>query len=92
MSFKTFYLSLVVNERADFAERSGTTVGLCHQLAYTDAKRVELGLADAMVAVSKGRLTLDDIPLTSRAQFQRSVRRLAPFKRRPTTQKEAANA
>ena len=74
MSFKTYYLSLAVAERADFATQAGTTTGLCHQLAYTDSKRVELGLADAMVAVSNGRLSLDDIPLTDRAQFQREVR------------------
>lgn len=74
MSFKTYYLSLTVVERVRFAAQVGTTVGLCHQLIYTDTKRVELGLADAMVAVSGGRLTLDDIPLTDRAQYQREVR------------------
>lgn len=74
MSFKTFYLSLTPAERVVFSEQAGTTTGLCHQLAYSGAKQVELGLADAMVAVSGGRLSLDDIPLTDRARFQRSVR------------------
>lgn len=74
MDFKTFYSSLSTQERADFAEKVGTTTGYCNQLVYGD-KRLELGLADAMVAVSGGRLSLAELNLTDRAAFQERVRK-----------------
>ena len=73
MDFKTFYQGLTPDQRLVFAEQVGTSVGYCHQIAY-GAKRIELGLADAMVAVAGKALTLDDLPLTDRATFQRKAR------------------
>lgn len=73
MDFKTFYQALPPDERSKFAASSGTTVGLLHQLAYTD-KEIELGLADVMVAKSGGKLSLASLPLTDRAKFQHEAR------------------
>lgn len=74
MDFKTYYLGLPQLERASFAETVGTTLGYCRQLAYGE-KRIELGMADVMVAVSGGVLTLDGLNLTQRAVYQDRVRR-----------------
>jgi hypothetical protein len=73
MDFKTYYLSLSQQERSEFAEKVGTTMGYCHQIAYGD-KQIELGLADVIVAISSGALTLHDLPLTDRAEFQSKAR------------------
>lgn len=73
MDFKTYYLSLSKQERSNFSEKVGTTLGYCHQLAYGD-KQIELGLADVIVAVSNGALELSDLPLTARAEFQSKAR------------------
>jgi hypothetical protein len=88
MDFKTYYLDLSQQDRADFAEKIGTTTGYCHQLAYGD-KRIELGLADAMVAVSGGALTLLELNLTDRAVFQANARRTTP-QEEPAQQPAAA--
>lgn len=72
-NFKTYYQPLNPAERAALAKRMGTTVGYCHQIAFGD-KNIELGLADVIVAASRGALTLDNLPLTERAQFQRKAR------------------
>lgn len=69
MDFKSYWQKLKTQERDDFAKAVGTSTGYCHQIAYGD-KRLELGLADAMVAHGGGDLTLEDLPLTERAQFQ----------------------
>lgn len=74
MDFKTFYQGLTPDQRQTLASKVGTSVGYCHQIAY-GTKRIELGLADAIVAASQGDLTLDDLPLTERAQFQRDARK-----------------
>lgn len=71
--FKTYWQGLEAPEREAFAKNIGTTVGYCHQIAF-GGKRVELGLADAMVAHSAGRLSLADLPLTDRAKFQHAAR------------------
>lgn len=81
MDFKTFYQGLEPAQRQSFAERVGTSVGYCHQIAY-GTKRIELGLADAMVAASAEALSLDDLPLTARAQFQRVARQWSGTERR----------
>jgi hypothetical protein len=50
--------------------------GYCHQLAY--GKRLELGLADVIVAVApefKGQIKLEDLNLTDRARTQDAVRK-----------------
>lgn len=80
MDFKNFYQALSQDERIEFATDVGTTVGLLHQLAYTD-KEIELGLADVMVAKSRGKLSLASLPLTARAKFQDEAR--TPPKRKP---------
>lgn len=76
MDFKTFYRQLTPEQRQAFAEKVHTTTGYCHQIAY--GKRLELGLADAMVAIAPefgGALTLTDLNLTDRARVQDQVRR-----------------
>jgi hypothetical protein len=73
MDFKAFYQGLLPDRREAFAKAVGSTVGYCHQIAYGN-KRIELGLADAIVAASSGALQLDDLPLTARAEHQRTVR------------------
>ena len=73
MDFKTYFFGLPVAERESFAQQAGTTRGYLNQVAYSN-KRVELGMADVLVAVSGGRLRLDDLPLTENAQRQRAIR------------------
>lgn len=70
--FKTHYLGLSVNERESLALQAGTTRGTLNQIIY-GGKRIELGLADCLVALCAG-ICLDDLPLTDRAAQQRSVR------------------
>lgn len=73
MDFKTYYQRLTAEAREEFAKKVGTSVGYCHQLAY-GTKRVELGLADAIVATAGGEVGLDELPLTDRAKHQRIAR------------------
>lgn len=70
--FRTHYLDLSVNERESLAQQAGTTRGTLNQIVYGD-KKIELGLADCLVALCPG-ITLDDLPLTERAARQRVVR------------------
>jgi hypothetical protein len=79
MDFKTFYRGLTPAQRQTFAERVHTTPGYCHQLAY--GKKLELGLADAIVAVAPdfgGSVALEELNLTDRAAAQHEVRKGAP--------------
>lgn len=73
MTFRDFFMGMAPPERATYAESACTTVGTLLQVAYGN-KRVELGFADALVAVAAGRLALDDLPLTERAAQQRAIR------------------
>jgi hypothetical protein len=76
MDFRTFYRQLTPDQRATFAQKVHTTVGYCHQIAC--GKRIELGLADAIVAVAPafgGDVTLAELGLTDRARVQDAVRR-----------------
>jgi len=70
--FKKHYLGLPVAERESLAQQAGTTRGTLNQMVY-GGKRIELGLADCLVALCPS-LTLDDMPLTDRAIQQRIVR------------------
>ena len=72
MDFKTFYFSLPIPRRTEFAEEIGTTTGYCHQIAY--GKRIELGIADVIVNASAGQIKLHELPLTDRAIFQSKAR------------------
>ena len=74
--FKKHYLGLPVAERDSLAQQAGTTRGTLNQMVY-GGKRIELGLADCLVALCPS-LTLDDMPLTDRATQQRVVRTSAP--------------
>jgi hypothetical protein len=74
MQFKTYWQKLTPEARAAFAKRVGTTEGYCRQLAYGD-KRIELGLADAIVAAAQPDIALKDLPLTQRAEFQVEARK-----------------
>ena len=73
MSFRTYFLGLDAAQRLAYANRSASTVGYLTQVAYGN-KSVELGLADVLVAVSDGQLTLADLPLTDRALEQNGIR------------------
>ncbi len=73
MDFKTYYRGLDPQARKEFAERVASTEGYCSQIAWGN-KQIELGIADAIVAVSRGAVTLDDLPLTVKAQQQRIAR------------------
>ncbi len=84
--FKAHYLGLSVPSREVLAKRAGTTKGTLNQIVY-GGKRVELGLADCLVALCPG-LTLSDIPLTVRAVQQHQVRSLSAL---PTTQLNASS-
>lgn len=70
--FKDYYLGLPVNERESLAQQAGTTRGTLNQIVY-GGKRIELGLADCLVALCPG-LALGDLPLTERARQQQCVR------------------
>lgn len=79
MDFKTFYRGLTPLQREEFAQKVQTTTGYCHQIAH--GKRLELGLADVIVAVAPafgGAVTLDELNLTDRAAAQHAVRKAAP--------------
>lgn len=76
IKFKTFFLALSADERERFARDAGTTVGYCNKLIYGGA-RVELGLADLLVAASHGDLVHADVPMTDRATEQ--IRRREAF-------------
>lgn len=86
MDFRTFYLGKPPPQREAFAKQAGTTVGTCNQIAYA-GKQIELGLADVLVTLAAGELTLDDLALTDRALHQRRVREGAPTV--PTPEKVA---
>lgn len=76
MNFRTFYRQLTPEQREAFAQKVHTTVGYCHQIAC--GKRIELGLADAIVAVAPTfgpAVTLAEINLTDRARAQDEVRK-----------------
>lgn len=80
MDFRTFYRQLSPEQREAFAAKVHTTVGYCHQISC-GTKTIELGLADAIVAVAPGfgaTVTLAELPLTERARAQDSVRKSAP--------------
>jgi hypothetical protein len=77
MDFKTFWQAKNADDREKFATDAGTTPGYCHQIAFGN-KHIELGMADAFVAVAAGVLSLDDLPLTERAQRQRVIRGAHP--------------
>ncbi len=68
-----FVFSLAPDDRDAIAVAAGTTRAYLQQLAYAN-KRAELGLADCIVALSDGRVSLDDVPLTERAAEQRRTR------------------
>lgn len=92
MEFKPFWKGLDADGKEAFAQSIGSTVGTCHQIAYGE-KRIELGLADVMVAQGGGKLTLAELPLTDRAVFQNKARTVGKQRppRTPTTDhREAA--
>lgn len=88
MDFKTFFTGLPIAERESFAQQAGTSRGYCNQVAYA-GKQIELGMADVFVAVSGGKLSLDELPLTERASAQRLIRERGA---EPTTGGAAAEA
>lgn len=89
MSFKDHWLRLPVAERESVAQRAMTTRGTLNQVAYA-SKRVELGLADCLMALMPG-LALADIPLTDRAKQQAIVRATSLPTPEPTNAGEACH-
>lgn len=87
MSFRTYFLALDAETRKAYADSAGSTVGYLTQVAYGN-KQLELGFADVLVAVAGGKLELDDLPLTERAQAQRAIRTNPP----PAPKAEPAKA
>lgn len=73
MNFKTWYTSLQLTERHRFAQAIGTSHGYLNLVAY-GYKYISLGLADAIVSGSGGRVTHDGLPLNERAQKQLALR------------------
>lgn len=73
MSFRTFFLELDEAARKRFAERAGSSAGYLALVAYGH-KRVELGMADVLVALGEGKFSLGDLPLTERAKAQHAIR------------------
>lgn len=79
MQFRTFYRQLSPEQREAFAQKVHTTVGYCHQIAC-GTKRIELGLADAIVAVAPSfgaTVSLGELELTERAKAQDETRKAA---------------
>ncbi len=74
MGFREFFFGMAPPERAKYAASAGTTVGTLIQVAYGN-KRIELGFADALVAMASGALALSDLPLTDRASQQDVIRK-----------------
>lgn len=81
MSFRKFFLAMKVPERCAYAEACGTQYSLLKSLAY-DMKQVDLGLADVLVAVSRGQISLDDVPLSEKAKRHRALREMHGKRRR----------
>lgn len=81
MDFKTFFFAQPVAARDEFAAKAGSSRGLLTQVAYGH-KRVELGFADVIVALSGRSVDLDGIALTDNARRQRVLRESGRGKRR----------
>lgn len=73
MDFRAFYFALDADKRKDFADRAGSTVGYLTLVAYRK-KQIELGLADVLVKLADGAVTLRELPLTDRALLQDLIR------------------
>lgn len=73
MSFKNFFLAMRVPERCAYAATCSTTYNYLKMVAY-GGKTVDLGMADVLVAVAKGKISLDDIPLSDKAKRFRALR------------------
>ncbi len=74
--FYDYFFGMAVPDRDALAARAGTTRGVLTQVAYGH-KQIELGFADALVAVCAGKVVLDWLPLTDNAKRQRSIRESA---------------
>lgn len=81
MDFKTFFFAKTIQDRDEFASRAGSSRGLLTQVAY-GRKRVELGFADVIVALSGRSVDLDGIALTDNARRQRLLREFPRGRRR----------
>lgn len=76
-TFRDFYMvDLDPPQRKAYAELAKSSVGFLTQLAYCK-KRVGLGFADMLVALSGHRVTLDGIQLTTDGARQRLIRESA---------------
>lgn len=88
MDFKSFFFSLSVAERDQFAARVHSSRGTLTQVAYRN-KPIELGFADVICAQSGGKVNLDGLPLTENARRQRLLRE--PKTKRQAPKAEAAH-
>lgn len=73
MKFKDLFFAMAKAKRTEFAASCGVSYYYLRDVAYGH-KRVELGQADAIVAVCRGRIDLDDLPLSDAARQQRTIR------------------
>jgi len=73
MEFKNYFFSLARPEQESLAQKAGTSHQMLAQIARGN-KQIELGFADVIVAMAGGALTLEDLPLTERAEFQSKAR------------------
>ena len=95
MDFKDYFFGLSADARDKFAQQAGTSTGYLTQVSYRN-KRLELGFADVLCALSGGVVSLDDLPLTDNATRQREIRsqfaKRSPAKRRDALIKAAGAA
>lgn len=73
MDFHTYFAELSAEQRRALAMKANTSLGQLRHLA-AGRKRIELGFADAIVALCENKVTLSDLPLTDNARHQRLTR------------------
>lgn len=76
MDFRTYFFGLPLAEQESMAAAAGTSHAMLCQIARGH-KRIELGFADVLAALSGGKVALKDLPLTDRAKFQHEARSAA---------------
>jgi len=73
MDLKAFLAHLPAPLRKDFATRAECSYQTLVKVA-NGSKQVGLGFADVIVALSGGKVTLDELPLADRAKRQHAIR------------------
>jgi hypothetical protein len=73
MDLKTFLEGIPSSMRSAFADKAETSWAMLTKIAYGH-KKVSLGFADVIVAISSGKVTLDELPLAEDAKRYRAIR------------------